>query len=594
MLFSHRIFLERILTIGFLIAAAACGRAIAPATQPPTFEQDLLREQEGKLTREELMVPKTAAAYYQFIRGELALADGRFKESLAFFEAAAAAETKPAPALRKRLAQLYFKAGDGMKALEQLNYAIAGSPDDLDLLALRAAILASEKNVPEAISAYRELIAKTPANQDYYILLSSLYSQSGDNERAVEILKQLIKQVPDSLFGYYYLGRLYESIGNVKEAEKFYNSAVKLNPESDSLQTDFARTIALQGREKEAIEVCERIVKNNPKNFGARMLLAQLYWEAKRYQDAIDQFTAIQAAEDDSSDTRLKIALIRLEMKDYSKAATDLEELLKIAPANAQAHYFLASAYAGLNRIDDALRELNAIGEEDKMFLESKTLAAYILRQAKRYPEALKQLELALSARPKEPNLLGYRAAIEHEADMIDAAIETTQQLIEIEPKSAQHYFSLGVLYDRKENRGEALVQMRKAIEVDPNYASALNYVGYSLAEDGGSLRDAEDYVRRALKSEPNNGFYLDSLGWVYFKMGRYKDALVQLERAVAVVPTDAVILEHYGEILLKLGKKSEATAAFQKALAHAPESDDEKVTERLTARLRELNALAK
>jgi len=580
-----------LLLISFVALLTGCSKSLQSDSSgvKTSIESALLNEQRGRVTAEEAAVPRSSKSYYNFIRGELALYENNLKEALSFFEAAAALESKPAPTLRKRLAQLYFKNGEPIKSLEQLNYAISGGAEDIELLSLRAAILASQKNLQEAVAAYRDLINKTPTNQDYYILLSSFLAQEGNVEGAIGVLKELLQKVPDSLFGFYYLGRMYETSGNIKEAEKYYKEAVKLNPDSEAIQTDFARTMALQGREGEAIVVCEKLVAANPRNIPARILLAQLYWEEKRHQEALGQFDELKKIEEDSSDTRLKIALIRLEIKDYAGAISELNELLLISASNAQARYFLASALAGMEKREDAISELAKIGESDKMFLEARTLSAYLYRQNKQFDEALTQIDRALVKREKDLNLLGYKSAVEHEAKFYQRAIETTKRIVEIEPTVSRHQFALGVLYEEQGVREDALVSMRKAIELDPNNANALNFLGYSLVEAGSSLKEAEELIKRALKIEPNNGFYLDSLGWAYFKAGRFKDALIQLEKANKIVTDDAVITEHLAEVQLQLGRKSEALATFQKALSFAPKSDDEKAESRIRARIAEL-----
>ena len=106
-----------------------------------------------------------------------------------------------------------------------------------------------------------------------------------------------------------------------------------------------------------------------------------------------------------------------------------------------------------------------------------------------------------------------------------------------LDPKLNQAQFQLGARYDETKNKEKSIASMKKAIELNPQNAAALNYLGYTWAEMGVQLDDAEALIQRALKIEPNDGFFIDSLGWVYYQKGDYSRAVEQLERAVTILP---------------------------------------------------------
>jgi tetratricopeptide (TPR) repeat protein len=113
-------------------------------------------------------------------------------------------------------------------------------------------------------------------------------------------------------------------------------------------------------------------------------------------------------------------------------------------------------------------------------------------------------------------------------------------------------------------------------IAKDPDNAAALNYLGYMFAEDGSNLDEAETLIQRALKLQPANGGYLDSLGWIYYKKGQYKRAMEVLERAVALDKNEGVIWEHLGDVLVALGQKKSALEKYREALKLKNDSRDE------------------
>ena len=124
---------------------------------------------------------------------------------------------------------------------------------------------------------------------------------------------------------------------------------------------------------------------------------------------------------------------------------------------------------------------------------------------------------------------------------------------------------------------------MRQILTIDPKNADALNYIGYSYAEMGTNLTSAKELITQALDIAPGDGYILDSLGWVYFKMGQRKKALDTLLEAVKHVPEDPVIQEHLGDVYLELGKKSKATQAYHKAIQFN-HSEPEKIKAKLNA----------
>jgi Tfp pilus assembly protein PilF len=108
---------------------------------------------------------------------------------------------------------------------------------------------------------------------------------------------------------------------------------------------------------------------------------------------------------------------------------------------------------------------------------------------------------------------------------------------------------------------------MRKVISLDPKHANALNYLGYTYADLGRNLDEAERLIKEALKYKPNDGYITDSLGWVYYKKGEFDKALIYLKKAVELVPDDPIMLEHMGDAYLKLNDRQNALKYYKKSL---------------------------
>jgi Flp pilus assembly protein TadD len=168
--------------------------------------------------------------------------------------------------------------------------------------------------------------------------------------------------------------------------------------------------------------------------------------------------------------------------------------------------------------------------------------------------------------------LLGFLASLHREKGDREKAIDILKKMISLNPENDQFYFTLGAVYDEAKDKQNCITHMEKAIKLNPKNAAALNYLGYTWAEQGVRLDEAEKLIRQALQVEPNDGFYIDSLGWVFYQRGEYAKAVQQLERAAELVGQDPTVNEHLGDAYDKVGRTMDAARAYREALAHAKE----------------------
>jgi Flp pilus assembly protein TadD len=169
---------------------------------------------------------------------------------------------------------------------------------------------------------------------------------------------------------------------------------------------------------------------------------------------------------------------------------------------------------------------------------------------------------------------MGFLREVYTEKKDYGAAIAIARNMVAIDPRNDDFHFKLGACLDLDKQREAGMAEMKKAIELNPKNAQALNYVGYTYAEEGKNLEEAEQLIKRALDVQPEDGFYIDSLGWVYYQKGEYKKAVEELERAVNLTGSDPTITEHLGDAYRKIGKVREATHEYNDALKKAQESD--------------------
>jgi Flp pilus assembly protein TadD len=200
---------------------------------------------------------------------------------------------------------------------------------------------------------------------------------------------------------------------------------------------------------------------------------------------------------------------------------------------------------------------------------------------------------------PGDRDLWLALSQIQLRAKQFEAAHEATaraEALSESEDEKAYVSFLYGSIWERQKEFDKAEEHFRRALELNPDSAMTLNYLGYMFADQGVHLEEAVELIQQALEMEPNNGAYLDSLGWAFYKQNRFELAEEYLQRAIARIPTDPTIRAHLGDVYYKLGQTARAVEEWKAALKEwtdLPQNDvDEGEVAKLEEKLREAGAL--
>ncbi len=238
------------------------------------------------------------------------------------------------------------------------------------------------------------------------------------------------------------------------------------------------------------------------------------------------------------------MALFYYDLGELDKAVREYEDALRFDNETASVHLDFAVTLIKKNEISRARDELNYSIKLDPEATEPHAVLALLnLAQGK-------------------PGL----AAKEYEAALKNAS--------KLNPTDPEVHFYLGALYSELKNDLLLEEELKKAIALKPDYAQALNFLGYTYVENNKNFKEAEDLIRRALKIDPDNGAYIDSLGWLYYKRGRFKEAKETLEKAVSLM-SDPVIFDHLGDVNFKIKDINNARANWQESLKLNPIQGD-------------------
>ncbi|MDR2726732.1 MAG: tetratricopeptide repeat protein [Deltaproteobacteria bacterium] len=337
-------------------------------------------------------------------------------------------------------------------------------------------------------------------------------------------------------------------------------------PEFVEAWSDLAAIYAQRKEYMRATAVYEHILEQDPANPSAWLRLIAAYLDAGDRQSALDVAkNAMYVAE------KLAFAALGLflEQKIYPEADTLLEHLRKQPDTPDEIHFYLAvAAYEGHKDIPQALQHLEDISPANRFYERSLRFRAQLLFENKQAAQALDMLRGAQKLFPDEASFFLMEAHMRNQEKQHAAALTVLDDLLVRQPDNQDAIYSRGMALDLIGRKDEAMDVMERLAADNPDCYQALNYIGYSLAEQRRELPRALTLLVKADQLSPDTAYILDSLAWAQFRLGQVDAAWASIQRAVKLEGgDDAVIWEHYGDIATAKGKPGESRRAYLKAL---------------------------
>ncbi|MBU1985831.1 MAG: tetratricopeptide repeat protein, partial [Proteobacteria bacterium] len=335
---------------------------------------------------------------------------------------------------------------------------------------------------------------------------------------------------------------------------------------SPELVYEMAEFYGMREQYKRVEQLYASILAKEPENEQAALGRVHALLLIDQGKEALAELTRIRALSSNPTDIDLISSRILIRMQNFDKANALLEKILARDESSA-ARYMLAVIRYEQKKQEAALAHLRKINHNDKEFENSIALQTKILSELKRTPEAITLLKkLIESASRRQPLYYSLLSGIYVTQNQLASGHEILSKGIERYPDNVQLFFEYGLLLEQEGKQNEAISSMEKVIELQSDHVEALNYLGYTWADNNVHLEKALEYIKKAIALKPDNGYILDSLGWVYFHMGDLEKARIELEHAIALEPDDPYIQEHMGDIYQRSGQKKKALNAYRKA----------------------------
>jgi tetratricopeptide (TPR) repeat protein len=509
--------------------------------------------------------------------------EGKSEEALAEYERALA-EDQESPFLLTQAGITLTRLNRSREALVYLEKAKALQPSGFRTLNVLGDLYAAGGEMNKAAATYEELIAQKPKEMESYLILARLFLAQKNTDQAIATIERGVQADPSSALGPYYLAKLFVQKKEYEKGLDQYQKSIQVYPGFEKAHLERGSLYEQMGKAALAEEGYRHILKEASMDHEeAGIRLIHLLIQRGALDDASAILDRLLQEDSDNPDLLLKSSLIWSERKEFARAIEPLRKIMAMRPQSLELTLYLASLYEEMADYPNALLTYQeALQKEGDLYPVHLRLGALYFYHLKKMPEALSEGERAKAIDPKRPEAYLFTGLILHELERFEEAAEVLEEGVETAPTRVDLHFHLGVAYD-KLGRFEALVrEMERTIALDPSHAMALNYLGYTYADQGVHLDEAALLINRALALRPDDGYIMDSLGWVYYKQGKVKEGLAWIQKAVGRVPNDPIILEHLGELYLKENQRDQARDAWSRSLkidAH---------NEKLKARLRE------
>jgi tetratricopeptide (TPR) repeat protein len=476
--------------------------------------------------------------------------------------------------LASRVAVLLIRQEDFPQAIDILKDAIKANPSDAEPYRQLAYIYAKYlKKTDQAIDYANRAVALNPRDIEAYQRLVEIEFAAGEEKKAIEVLDRATKVRSDDANFWTRLGKLYV--------------AVLFKPDSQPKPDELKRVNEIFKKAAEHANDDPTVLKD----------VADYYASSQQLKEAIPLYLRVLELQPDDANAREKLATGFILTNQRDKAVEMLDQIIKEHPEKYQPYDLLAQvldeearSLQRANRADEAKARFAKVAAnyEQSLLINPNhagtylRLAELLLGPLKDPQRALKFLAEARRRFPGAPEIVYYLAIGQREAKQIQQALATFEEALhdaeldeDNEIVNAKFYFNYGATAEQAGLYEKAADLLRKSIALDPaNAAEAYNYLGYMWADHNMHLDEAEEMIKHALEIEPNNGSYLDSLGWVEFRKGKFDQALIDLLRAAKNIERDdPIVFEHIGDIYLKLDRLSEALGSWQKALALDPKN---------------------
>lgn len=513
---------------------------------------------------------KRGKALSLYLNSIISMRRGNYDKGIVLMRDAADIDTE-SQVLQLRLLAVYYRDGDYKNAATMALRALKEQPDSVTLHIWLGRIYSQLDRVDDAVEMFQKAIALDPGSTVAYEALAEIEEESNDLVGAVRVYESMIEQTQDSPFLHYRLGVNLMEMGDGSGARAALEKAMSLD-EKLAAAKYILGVVYMDLEEWDLAEESFRgFLEDNPRHAPSQENLAGVLARKGQYEGSFRLLTGL--IESANVDVRHHLQRTYIYLQDPGVADSFISAAPNDSPLLGTLFQVLVKRREGepyrgiVGNLDSIEGDLDF---ECNAYLSS-LLTRYGTQEAGSF--VVSEVEGLLDEGFKSKVLSTVLGRSLMYVDRTEEAREVFRSIIErYGPDKLSHYY-LATAYEAMDDADNAEIHLRKTLEYDPNDPDVLNFLGYLLAEEDERLKEAEGMIERALANDPDNGFYLDSLGWVYYRQGKAKQAVEYIKRAIRSMNSDdAILRDHLGDAYLLDRNVDGAIAEWERARRLDPE----------------------
>ncbi len=567
----------KMIPLAVLVAALAANGALAADAAPAPVAKSRAAKAE-RAPRAPAAVPTSAAELpagqvaYQVLLAEIALRRGYGDLALSVYAELALRSRDPQVLARAIEVAGFARRMDLAHELAQL--WVGTEPESVPARQTLVGVLIVLNRLDDLAPHLSKLLEQDKDNLgDNLSRLNRMLVRQPDKSAVLRLVQRVTQPYQGVAEAHFAVAQAALAAGDRPLAQESVRRAQELRPEWEMPVLLEAQIVSAEAPAK-VVPLLERYLSRHPNAKDVRLHLARAYVGDKRFSDASAEFRRLLRDFPNSVEVVYPVAILALQQNDLDTAETQLKHLLELEFGDRNlVNYYLGQVMEARKNEAAAIDYYGQVGLSEP-FLNARNRQAMLLARAGKLDEARQVLQQTATMHPTERVALGQsEAQLLRDAKRYAEALEVLERLLKSNPGNAELLYDSALVADRLDKVALVEERLRQVIALQPENAHAYNALGYTFAERNMRLDEARELVARALALLPDDAFIIDSMGWVLYRQGDLAGALIQLQKAYGL-RQDPEIAAHMGEVLWGLGRQDEARRVLREAARKDPDNE--------------------
>ena len=501
-------------------------------------------------------------SYSYFLKGNRAELLTQYDKALQYYENALLCDPESS-ILRARIPIILLKQGNIRAAIDRVQISLLTTPHTVEFTILLAQLYTQNNQVEDATALYQTLLQQDPDNIDILLHLGLLYQDSGLYDQAANTFNRALEVDGNSYYALLYLAQTLTLNNKPREAQEAYTIALDKNW-SVTLAYEVGEFYTNNELHADALKIYDSILKYDQGEQSAVIFKIEALVKLGKIDDALAELKNRRAYSSNPEYIDLTTSGILIDQGLKKESITLLKEMVK-RYRSANATHALALIYYEDAKYQEALKWLDNAPPTQEPWPQGLFIRIQIYLHQNKLTEAKDLLIKHID--DDEPILYNVLASLYIKLDQNSQAEQTYLTGLEKFPDNIDIAYEFALFLEQNQRTTEALVVMENLLHNDPSNPEVLNFLGYTWADNNIHLEKALQYTQKAASLMPDNGFILDSVGWCYYRLGRFEEAVQNLEKALELTPNDPNIYEHLADAYSKNNQTDMARKAYMTTL---------------------------